>query len=197
MPAVWPGFHYLESGSTQKIRLADVQDLFKNLKVEDGVRFKMLEPWGGKLLAICRRADIDEEERLRRIARLILQMIQDLACPDQSGMSISSSMSAQMWQDKECPMLPKHDAGVDVRGEYVRAKFGDRIDGTGHRQELSVSLHRIACWAERGNPADDTPFATHSCGKKKCLRLDCLKWGDRSSRQNEAYKAATGKRRKR
>ena len=197
MPAVWPGFHHLQAGSTQKMRLQDVQDLFRDLKEEEGVRFKMRDPWGDMLLAICRRADIDEEEQLRELARLMMQMIQDMACPDQSGRSISSSMSAQIWQENACPMQPKHDVGAHLKGEYVRVKFGDRIDNVGQRKELSVSLHRIACWAARGNPADDTPLATHSCGKKQCLRLDCLKWGDRSSRQKEAYKAGRGKRRKR
>lgn len=189
------------------VRLQDILDLFKYLKEGDGVRFKMNEPWGSRLLDICRVPDTSalsdtgkeelEEEQLRDIARLLMQLIQELACPDQSGRSISSSDTAQIWRDNECPMQPKHAVGVSVSGEYVKAKFGERIDKSGKRKKLYVLLHRISCWAARGIPDASTPLATHSCGKKRCLRLDCLQWGNRKSNQRDAYKSARGKRRTR
>ena len=96
----------------------------------------MNEPWGDRLLAICREPNTSElsgaeredlkEEQLRNIARLLVQLIQELACPDQSGRSISSSNTAQIWQENECPMQPKHSVGINVSGEYVKAMFGER-----------------------------------------------------------------------
>ena len=70
-------------------------------------------------------------------------------------------------------MQPKHDVAADVRGEYVRVKFGDRIDRAKKRKELYVLLHRVARWAAVGVPSDKAPQATHSCGNKRCLRLEC------------------------
>lgn len=204
---VWPGFNVLQAGSSQLVRLQDVLDLFENLKEREDVRFQMNEPWGDRLLAICREPNTSElsgaeredlkEEQLRNIARLLVQLIQELACPDQSGRSISSSNTAQIWQENECPMQPKHSVGINVSGEYVKAMFGERIDKSGQRKKLYVLLHRISCWAARGNPSDSTPLATHSCGKKRCLRLDCLQWGNHRSNQRDAYKSARGKRRTR
>jgi hypothetical protein len=205
MAPTWPGFQYLREGTTNKlIVLKDVEDLFEDMKAKKGVTFKMVPPWGDNLMAICRRTSARKlnkaeklefkEEQLRDIARLLMQLIQDMACPDKSGRSISSSSSAQIWQENACPMQPKHDVAADVRGEYVRVRFGDRIDKAKKRKELYVLLHRMACWAAVGVPSDKAPLATHSCGNKRCLRLECLKWGDHASNQKDAYKASKGKR---
>ena len=208
MAPLWPGYQNLREGTTNKLTvLKDVEDLFEKMKDTKRASFKMLDPWGTKLMAICTRADTSklkraeksrvEEERKRDIARLLMQLTQDMSCPDQHGRTISSSPSAQIWQENACPMQPKHDVGAHVRGEYVRVKFGDRFPEKGNRQELSVLLHRIACWAAVGNPSEGSALATHECGNKRCLRLECLKWGDHSTNQHDAYRASSGRRRTR
>ena len=206
MAPLWPGYRNLREGTTDKLAVVkDVKDLFEQMKDTRGARFKMLHPWGTKLMAICTRADTSkvkkaeklrvEEEQMRDIARLLMQLIQDMSCPDRHGRTISGSPSAQIWQENACPMQPKHDVGAHVRGEYVKVKFGDRIPEKGDRQELYVLLHRISCWAAVGNPSDTAALATHECGNKRCLRLDCLKWGDHGSNQRDAYRASSGRRR--
>ena len=80
----------------------------------------------------------------------MMQLIQDLAFPDKSGRSISSSrMSAQIWQETACPMQLKHGLAIDAS---LGVTLGAQYDNTVHTRKLYGSLHRVACWAARGNP---------------------------------------------
>lgn len=158
---------------------------------------RMWNVWGRKLEAISLRTDIEREERLREVGRVLIQLIQELSCPDATQRSPDGDSAAQIWQANTCPMRCTQTGVLEVWEDYPRARFGVVVDKDGNQKVLQVLIHRISCWAARGDPSPTAPYATHCCGIKQCVRLGCLSWGNDSSNQLDAYQLAAGKRRAR
>ena len=64
------------------------------------------------------------------------------------------------------------------REDYTRVELG-RMGGSGagNKRQILYSAHRLVCSLKKGQPADPTWVAQHSCHRKTCVNPAHLFWG--------------------
>lgn len=161
--------------------------------------------WGQNLRDIALHPDLSDLAKNRQTAELCWVILSTVRFGPPKDPLPWSREDAELWQDAQaCPAccskskVPSVTSGGLCLGRgkqpYPRVILAKQVwqrNSKGSYQvPICLSLHRFACWLAEGNPSADVCLATHLCGKKQCLRLACLRWGNHKTNQEDVEELA-------
>ena len=221
MAPSWATYNLLKDTSLL-IEWQDFQSLWESFIIEAAVKTtikgdeviqdKLLKvypvgPWGHQLKAIA-LGHSDELVKNRQVAELCWKVFSIVRYGNASaaGEAPWADENAKVWQDDcSCPAkcnksrVPKQLAGAVSIGKgkhsypgviFAKQKW-ERL-GVQYDQPVKLSLHRLACWLAVGQPGSKLSYATHKCGKRECLRLGCLRWGNAKTNEADMHDLVEG-----
>ncbi len=202
---LWRGKDLIERIQPPLINFGDLKNVLTHLQPPENPdsqgntrqRTVICTEFGQGLHHIANQEGLGERAKLQKLAAEIAGLLSK-AC---LGTSDTEAYYAAAYR---CPLTADR---AEIGGLYtstaypmaVVAKIRDLVSlGRGeHRLEeycLTVRLLRMAAWLADGDPICTRKnrkiqwqIATHKCGKKACLSLNCIRWRWYEDNLNEAY----------
>jgi len=186
----WPGRKLLRQQNPPNITfdlISDIHDKFLDFDQDHDTTQAI---WGERIQTIVNGEFSSKPVKLQGILKELVGLLTRL-CFDSDDTDL-------YFEHDTCFLLalPDHDIdGVHCNKEgndYTKVKLG-RVGKT----LIQFNLHRVVAFLSCGNPPPPSQskkgtlhkaLATHSCGKKGCLRVGCVAWGDHSSNAADMYK---------
>lgn len=212
MPAHWPGEKFFLD-SNQEVNWQDLQLLRTSGASPD--QRTPVGAWGRELQTIA-QGSAEDSLKDRKIAELCFRILTTLRFGGEQGSGHTPQNDSRIWQDDDpCPgKALKKNAPEDSKqcvkqgsrsqpySEVILAVQERRTTNADGQEKtvkipIKLRLHRFVCWLAIGNPQQGLTHATHTCGRKDCLHLGHLKWGNASTNRADYLEQLAGAGRKR